>query len=71
MNAVLVILGSLTGAAGLAASLIAARTGRKVQKVSVQVDGRLSILLERQAQLLAAMHEAGTPIPDRPAEGKP
>lgn len=75
MSALLAVLGALAVVAGCAASILglisnarAARTGREVQNISVQVDGRLSTLLERQAQLLAAMHQAGTPIPDRPAE---
>lgn len=47
---------------------ITAATAREVQQISVQVDGRLSMLLERQAQLLGALHESGTPVPPRPPE---
>lgn len=75
MNILLTVLGALAVVAGCAASILglvsnarAARTGKEVQNISVQVDGRLSTLLERQAQLLATMHQAGVPIPDRPAE---
>jgi hypothetical protein len=78
MTALLAVLGVLAVVAGCAASILglvsnarAARTGRQVQQISVQVDGRLSTLLERQAQLLAAMHEAGTPIPAKPPEPPP
>jgi hypothetical protein len=40
----------------------------KVQEISVNVDGRLSRLFERQAQLLGTLHESGIPIPPMPAE---
>jgi hypothetical protein len=72
---ILAILGILAVIGGLAASILglisnvrAAKTGKKVQEISVQVDGRLSTLLERQAQLLAAMHAADLPIPPKPRE---
>jgi hypothetical protein len=82
---VLVALGFITACLGLAATVLgllnqrriaraaaeAGETAREVQNISVQVDGRLSTLLERQAQLLGAMHESGVPIPPRPAEPQP
>lgn len=64
------ILGFLTVVIGLLnqqkikkTAAIAGQTSEKVQKISVDVDGRLSNLIERQAQLLGALHESGTPIP--------
>jgi len=70
-----VVLGLVTAVLGLlnqrritAAAAAAAGVAVKVQEISVQVDGRLSMLLERQAQLLGALHESGTPVPPRPPE---
>lgn len=70
-----VVLGFITALIGLAnqrratkAMDLAEQTAGKVQSISVQVDGRLSDLLERQAQLLGALHESGTPVPPRPDE---
>lgn len=74
------ILGFLTVVIGLLnqqkikkTAAIAGQTSEKVQKISVDVDGRLSDLIERQAQLLGALHESGTPIPPRqtPAASPP
>lgn len=70
-----VVLGLATAVLGLLnqgrisrAAKITKATASDVQQISVQVDGRLSTLLERQAQLLSSMHEAGVPIPPRPPE---
>jgi hypothetical protein len=70
-----VLLGFITAVLGLLnqrraakAMVIAESTAGKVQSISVQVDGRLSALLERQAQLLGALHEADVPVPPRPPE---
>jgi hypothetical protein len=49
----------------------AALTARKVQSISVNVDGRLTELFERQAQLLGALHRAGVPVPPPPAKTGP
>jgi hypothetical protein len=64
------LLGLLTAVLGLvnqrrikAAAALAEVTAGKVQQISVNVDGRLSGLFERQAQLLSALHDSGTPIP--------
>jgi hypothetical protein len=72
---VAVVLGFATAVLGLLnqrritqAAKVTETTAGKVQSISVQVDGRLSTLLERQAQLLGALHDSGTPIPARPAE---
>jgi hypothetical protein len=51
-----------TGLAAKAARL-AEETAGTVQSISVQVDGRLSALFERQAQLLDALYKSGTPVP--------
>jgi hypothetical protein len=70
-----VILGLVTAVLGLInqrriekAGALAARTADKVQSISVNVDGRLSGLIERQAQLLGTLHESGIPIPPRPPD---
>jgi hypothetical protein len=70
-----VVLGLVTAVLGLLnqrrisrAAAAAGQVAVKVQEISVQVDGRLSMLLERQAQLLGALHESGTPVPPRPPE---
>jgi hypothetical protein len=41
-------------------------TNQKVQEISVNVDGRLSALIDRQGQLLGALHEYQVPIPPVP-----
>jgi hypothetical protein len=73
-----VLLGFLTAIIGLVnqrnqrkTAALAEQTAGKVQQISVQVDGRLSTLLERQSQLLDALHESGTPIPPRPPDAPP
>jgi hypothetical protein len=85
MNAALTVIGSVAVVLGFATAVIgllnqrrirtastsADDTARKVQEISVNVDGRLSELIERQAQLLGALHESGTPIPARPALAEP
>jgi len=67
------ILGFLTVTVGLLnqqkirkAAAIAGQTSEKVQEISVKVDGQQSDLIERQAQLLSALHESGTPVPPAP-----
>jgi hypothetical protein len=69
-----VLLGFITAVLGLVnqrrsknAVAIAEATAGKVQSISVNVDGRLSALIERQAQLLDALHTSGTPVPPIPA----
>jgi hypothetical protein len=57
-------------AATQAADLAAATAG-KVQSISVSVDGRLSGLIERQAQLLGALHKADVPVPPAPPVDPP
>jgi len=70
-----VLLGFITAVLGLISQrraqqslAIAEKTAGKVQSISVQVDGRLSTLIERQAQLIDALHASGTPVPPRPPE---
>ena len=70
---VAVVLGFITAVLGLLnqarirkAAADAEITAGKVQQISVKVDGRLSGLFERQAQLLGALHESGTPVPPLP-----
>jgi hypothetical protein len=70
-----VVLGLVTAVLGLVnqrrsarAVRLAEETAGKVHNISVQVDGRLTDLLERQAQLLGALHESGTPVPPHPGE---
>jgi hypothetical protein len=63
---------SILGAGAVILGLINQRKIRKVEadtkSISVQVDGRLSELLARQAQLLAALHAGGVEVPNRPPE---
>jgi hypothetical protein len=73
-----VLLGFLTAVLGLVnqrritqASAQATETAGKVQQISVNVDGRLSELIERQAQLLGALHQSGTPVPPLPPAAGP
>jgi hypothetical protein len=66
-----VVLGFVTAILGLVNQRRTRVTADKVQSISVQVDGRLSQLLERQSQLLDALHESGTPVPPRPPETPP
>jgi outer membrane murein-binding lipoprotein Lpp len=63
-----VVLGFVTAVIGLANQRRIRSTASDVQNISVQVDGRLSALLEREAQLLAALHGSGTAVP--PASGE-
>lgn len=60
-----VLLGFITAVLGLVNQRRVRATADQVQSISVQVDGRLSQLLERQSQLLDALHESGTPVPPR------
>jgi hypothetical protein len=60
------IIGLVTALLGLYNARRIKRTEGKVQEISVHVDGRLSDLLERQAQLLGALHDSGTAVPPRP-----
>lgn len=66
-----VLLGFITAVLGLVNQRRVRETADKVQSISVQVNGRLSQLLERQSQLLDALHESGTPVPPRPPEIPP
>ena len=68
VGATAVVLGLITAILGLVNQRRTRKTALDVQKISVQVDGRLSTLLERQAQLLDALHQSGTPVPPRPDE---
>lgn len=68
---VAVVLGFVTAVLGLVNQRRSRATAEKVQSISVQVDGRLSALLERQSQLLDALHASGTPIPPKPPETPP
>lgn len=63
-----VVLGFITAVVSLFNQRRSKVTAEKVQSISVQVDGRLSTLLERQSQLLDALHQSGTPVP--PVPGK-
>jgi hypothetical protein len=65
------VLSLITQRHAAAASAMAAETAARVQQISVQVDGRLTMLLEREAQLLGVLHESGTPVPPRPPELPP
>jgi hypothetical protein len=78
VGALATILGFLTAVMGfvnqrraLKAVKLAEGTAAKVQTISVNVDGQLSALLARQAQLVGAMHEADVPIPPKPPEIPP
>jgi hypothetical protein len=73
--AIAVVLSLVTAVLGLVnqrraahALTVADSTAGKVESISVQVDGRLSKLLERQSQLLDALHAADVPVPPRPPE---
>jgi hypothetical protein len=66
------VLGFLSQRAARRAVMKAATTAEKVQEISINVDGRLSEMIERQAQLLGALHASGTPVPARPeSDSKP
>jgi hypothetical protein len=72
-----VLLGFATAVLGLIgqrraakALVIAERTAGKVQLISVRVDGRLSALIDRQAQLLGALHAADVPVPPGQPSGE-
>jgi hypothetical protein len=65
------VLGLLSQRAARQAAREAAATAGKVQEISVNVDGRLSEMIDRQAQLLGALHASGTPVPDRPEKTEP
>jgi hypothetical protein len=73
-----VVLGFITAILGLVnqrrsatAMALAEKTAGKVASISVQVDGRLSMLIERQAQLLDALHQSGVPVPPKPPDPVP
>lgn len=48
------------------AATLAAKTARQVDSISVSVDGRLSQLLGRVAQLTTALEGSDTPVPAAP-----
>src|SRR5712664_2790538 len=65
-----VLLGLLNQRKIKQASAVAGQTSSKVREISVNVDGRLAdlmdahaTLLERQGQLVGALHQSGTPVP--------
>lgn len=64
---VAVLAGAISAVLGLLNQTKIKRTASTVSEISVNVDGRLSALFERQAQLLAALHENNVPIPELPA----
>jgi hypothetical protein len=68
MASLAVVLGFVTALLGLLSQRKSRSTAGKVQEISVSVDGRLSALIERQAQLLEALHSSGTPIPPVPVQ---
>lgn len=72
-----VVLGFVTAVLGFLnqrhvqrATALAEETAVQVQSISVQVDGRLSTLLERQSQLLDALHQGGIAVPPKPGDGE-
>ena len=72
-----VVLGFVTAVLGFIAqrraghaARVAQETAVQVSSISVQVDGRLSTLLERQSQLLDALHQGGIAVPPKPGEGE-
>jgi hypothetical protein len=67
-GSVAVVLGFITAVLGLLNQRKIKNTAGKVQEISVNVDGRLSAMIERQAQLLSALHGSGTPVPPVPAD---
>lgn len=70
IGAAAVALGLVTAILGMVNQSRARKTAEKVHQISVEVDGRLSELLERQAQLLSALHAGGVPVPPKPGEEK-
>jgi len=58
-----VVLGFVTAVLGLLNQARSKKTAGTVREISVNVDGRLSDLFERQAELIAALHASGTPVP--------
>jgi hypothetical protein len=85
LNAVIAVLGSVAVGLGFStavlglisqrriarAAAVADATAAQVQTISVNVDGRLSTLIERQAQLLGVLHAEGVPIPEPPPAAAP
>lgn len=74
LAAVAVLLGLITAILGLVNQRRIRATASDVQTITVNVDGRLAELLttqqalvERQDQLLGALHQADVPVPPRPA----
>jgi Na+-transporting NADH:ubiquinone oxidoreductase subunit NqrF len=74
VNDVIVVLVALTALLGLATAVIGllnqrrtVRTVAKVERISVQINGRLSALLERQDQLLGVLHDNDIPVPPKHA----
>jgi hypothetical protein len=66
VGSIAALLGLITVILGLWNQRRIRKTATDVQSISVNVDGRLSKLIERQAQLLGALHESGTPVPAPP-----
>jgi hypothetical protein len=65
-GAVGAVLGVVNGRRAMKAAVLAGRQALVVQKISVEVDGRLSDFIAREAQLHAALTAAGVPIPEQP-----
>ncbi len=64
-----VLLGLLTAVLGFMNQRKINASSAKVDRISVDVDGRLSLFIARQVQLLDALQQAGVPVPDMPGEG--
>lgn len=60
---VAVLLSLVTALLGLLNQRRARVIAEKVQSISIQVNGHLSALLERQDQLLGTLQKSGIPIP--------
>lgn len=60
---VAVLLSLITALLGLLNQRRARVIAEKVQSISIQVNGHLSALLERQDQLLGTLQKSGIPIP--------
>lgn len=59
-------LGFITAVLGLINQRHGRATAAKVQSISVNVDGRLSEFIARQAQLIEALQQSGVPVPPVP-----
>jgi hypothetical protein len=80
VNGVIVVIAGASAVLGLASAFIGIMNGRRaieaarlakeqagiVQKISVEVDGRLSAFIAREMQLTGILKDEGIPVPPMP-----